>query len=67
MSLMPIRCAGGVEMTSLKYLKDGEYEIETYEDGRVPATFHAKAPFDPKGDRIKGIYPENVVSESVVA
>ena len=56
--------AGGVEMTSLKYLKEGEYEIETYEDGRVPATFHAKAPFDPKGERIKGIYPEDLVSEA---
>jgi len=53
--------AGGVEMTSLKYLKEGEYEIETYEHGRVPAIYQAKAPFDPKGDRIKGIYPEDLV------
>jgi sarcosine dehydrogenase len=47
---------GGVEMTTLNYLKEGEYEIETYEHGRVPAKYHAKAPFNPAGDRIQGIY-----------
>ena len=56
--------AGGEAMTSLKYLKEGSYEIETYENGRVPAKFHAKAPFDPKGNRIKGIYDASDVSEN---
>eukprot|EP00939_MAST-03C_sp_MAST-3C-sp1_P001494 g1494.t1 len=46
----------GQKTTSLKYLREGNYEIDSYEHGRVPAKYHAKAPFDPKGDRIKGIY-----------
>jgi sarcosine dehydrogenase len=40
----------------LSYLREGEYSIETATHGRVPATLHTKALFDPSGDRVKGIY-----------
>ena len=47
---------GGQQMVSMKYLKSGDYEVHSYEHGRVPARFHAKPPFDPKGGRIQGNY-----------
>ena len=46
----------GEEMVSLESLREGAFEIETYEHGRVPARFHAKPPFDPAGKRIRGEY-----------
>ncbi|XP_066294122.1 sarcosine dehydrogenase, mitochondrial-like [Branchiostoma lanceolatum] len=40
------------------FLKAGEYSIERM--GVVyPATIHLKTPFDPKNDRVKGIYNDN--------
>ncbi|KAF0730620.1 hypothetical protein Ae201684P_021867 [Aphanomyces euteiches] len=38
------------------FLKEGQYEIETLNERRVPATFQAKAVFDPTNSRVKGHY-----------
>jgi sarcosine dehydrogenase len=46
----------GARAVTIDYLKSGSYEIETYEHGRVTAQFHAKAPFDPMGRRVRGHY-----------
>ncbi|RHY32968.1 hypothetical protein DYB32_002079, partial [Aphanomyces invadans] len=40
------------------YLKEGKYEIETLNERRVPATFHAKAVFDPSNARVQGKYED---------
>ena len=37
------------------FLKSGEYHLESMGE-KFPATFHLKTPFDPKNERIKGIY-----------
>jgi sarcosine dehydrogenase len=46
----------GEQMVSMDYLRSGSFEIDTFEHGRVAASFHAKAPFDPQGLRIRGDY-----------
>ena len=38
-----------------EFLSDGHYTIEVMGDA-VPATLHLQLPFDPKNNRIKGIY-----------
>ena len=56
---------GGQELT-MKFLKAGTYEIEIGGQKRVPATFHPKCVFDPKGLRVQGDYGEEVASAGEV-
>ena len=48
----------GITMVSrrYRYLRAGEYTIETATHGMVAATLHTEPLFDPNGDRVKGIY-----------
>jgi len=46
--------SGGEKVTN-KWLSSGEYEIEVLGQ-RYPATLHTKSPFDPKNNRIQGVY-----------
>ncbi|XP_077986603.1 sarcosine dehydrogenase, mitochondrial-like [Glandiceps talaboti] len=41
------------------YLKEGDYQIESMGE-TFPATLHIKSPFDPKNNRIKGIYEDGI-------
>ena len=47
------------ETVNNAFLKSGEYHIERM-GVKYPATLHLKTPFDPKNERVKGIYTAQV-------
>ena len=53
------RRAQDMPKITLKWLREGSWAVGSKLRDPFPATLHLKPPFDPEGNRIKGVYSDS--------
>ena len=57
----------GLDKITLKWLRDGAWAVGSKKQAPLTATLHLKAPFDPEGKRMQGVYDAEEEEEYAAA